>query len=222
MGGRPRALGGCVGAFLPGFAAMAIPLLIERWLGHDARIVRGVAEFGFMVWLAWRWRKSPAAGQFVRAALAAGQELIRRRPLTDEQLRVGAPVGAALIAVASFPAAFVAMVAIAGPGANGVALPPVPDARSQIWGIAIVLVLLAGAIDYRFGAGTTARALTASGFTAKSVGISIALAALPALLTLGHIGSRFFWLVLLAAEVAWFFIGFLLGMVRAQRRRVRG
>jgi ribosomal protein L7/L12 len=145
----------------------------------------------------------------------------RARALVDtaEKLHARAPVGAGLFAVASFPAAIIALVA--APRAGGLTLPPPADARLQLWCIGAIAVVAVLATDGWLGFGVSLRALATDGFTAGVAGWTIALAAAPALMIIWPVHVRAVWLTVGAALLVWSFGGLFVGSAVCEARKRR-
>jgi hypothetical protein len=140
---------------------------------------------------------------------------------SPDKLHAAAPRAAGFAALGSFPAVFLALAATGSFDSNGVYLPPVADARWQLWCIAIAVVGTFVALGYWLGLGTCVRALASDGFTTAAVAASIALAATSPLMIFWLVESRSAWLAVMAAQLAWPFAGFILAATVFGRRKRR-
>lgn len=170
-------------------------------------------------WAALGVRKVRRGGELVRDVLRQRRQRDRARVDSAGKLRAEAPLAAGYVAVTSFPAVFLALVATRTLGAKGVYLPPAADARWQLWCIAIAAVGAVVALDCWLGLGTCARALGDGGFTAATVGVTIALAATSPLMIFWPVGSRPAWLAVMVAQFSWPFAGAMLGAAVSGRRK---
>lgn len=191
------------------------------WLQRHLGILAGAGTSAAVVALAGWLLRLRRGGRTVWQVLAARRAAARHRMRAPQQVQVSAPSGAALLAVATWPAAILTLVATVGPGAAGVRLPPAWDAWCQLVVIGVVAVAIAAGAGWWLGAGVAARTLAADGFTLASAGCSLLLSALPALLILGRVESRVLWLTLQAAQFAWILGGALAGAAVAGRRKRR-
>ena len=113
-------------------------------------------------------RKVRRGGEPVRDVLRQRRQRARARLDSAGKFHAEAPLGAGYVALASFPAVLLALVATRSFGVKGVYLPPATDARWQLWCIAAAVVGTVVALDYWFGLGTCARALATDGLTAAT------------------------------------------------------
>lgn len=166
-------------------------------------------------------RKVHQSGETVSAVVAERRGLARARVDSPEKVHASAPVAAGFVALASWPAVILALVATRYFGAKGVYLPPEGDARIQFWSIAVAVLGAVVALDYWFGLGTTARTLTTDGFAGTTVGATLAMAALPSLMIFREVESRPAWIGLIVAQFCWSFAGVFLGGIVSKRRKKR-
>ena len=166
-------------------------------------------------------RKVRRGGEPVREVLRQRRQRARARLDSAGKFHAEAPLAAGYVALASFPAVFLALVATRSFGVKGVYLPPATDARWQLWCIAATVVGAVIALDCWFGLGTCARALATDGFTAPTVGVTTALAATSPLMIFWQVGSRPAWLAVMAAQFSWPFAGVMLGAAVSGRRKRR-
>jgi large subunit ribosomal protein L7/L12 len=153
------------------------------------------------------------------AVLVRRRQRARARLRSAAQLHAEAPVAAGFAALFSFPAVILALVATPSQ-ARAVYLPPVADARWQLWCIAIALVAGVVAVDCWLGLGTCARAVATDGFSAGLIGLTVTLAAMPPLMIFWSVESRPAWLGLIAVQFCWPFAGVFWGhAVTARRKR---
>lgn len=213
--------------FLIQVAALAVSTAMVHvaWLGAEklwsvqpAALVVLVAAVAVAI-TALGVRRVHRGGSTVRGALLQRRMLARARVDTAEKLHARAPVGAGLFAVSSFPAAILALVA--APYAGGLNLPPVADARVQLWCIAAVVSIAVVATDSWLGLGVSLRALATDGFTAAVVGWTIALAAIPALMIIWPVHARAVWLTVAVALLVWSFGSLFLCRAAFERRKRR-
>ena len=113
-------------------------------------------------------RKVRRGGEPVRDVLRRRRQRARARLDSAGKFHAEAPLGAGYVALASFPAVLLALVATRSFDVKGVYLPPATDARWQLWCIAAAVVGTVVALDYWFGLGTCARALATDGLTAAT------------------------------------------------------
>jgi hypothetical protein len=166
-------------------------------------------------------RKVRRGGEPVRNVLLQRRQRARARLDSAGKLRAEAPLAAGYVALASFPAVLLALVATRSFGAKGVYLPPGADARWQLWCITVAMAGAVVALDYWLGLGTCVRALAADGFTAATVGVTTALAVTSPLMIFWQVGSRPAWLGVMAAQFSWPFAGLMLGAAVSGRRKRR-
>lgn len=169
-------------------------------------------------------RQVRRGGEPVRDVLRQLRQLRQRaraRLDSADKFHAEAPLGAGYVALASFPAVLLALVATRSFGVKGVYLPPATDARWQLWCIAAAVAGAVVVLDYWFGLGTCARALATDGFTAATFGVTTALAATSPLMIFSQVGSRPAWLAVMAAQLSWPFAGVMLGAAVSGRRKRR-
>jgi hypothetical protein len=206
-------------------AALRYPLawsawiLAAAWSAQHGAVLAAAASLAAIAAVAWRVRRIRRGGQTVRGLAAQRRALARSRLDDAGKLRASTPIAAGLAALASFPAAILALAATGSFGAKGVTLPPASDARWQLWIIVIAALGAVAAIDCWLGAGTTVRALAADGYSTASVAGTVALAALPSLLVFGRVEARPAWLAVIAVQFGWMLGGPLLGGIVAGRRQ---
>jgi hypothetical protein len=164
-------------------------------------------------------RRVHRGGEPLLATLIQGRQRARARVDSAAKLRAVAPLVAGALALCSFPAVLLALVATGSFGARGVDLPPVADPRCQLWCIAIAAAGIVVALDCWVGFGTCARALAGDGFTVALVGITVALAAASPVMILLQVESRPAWLTVMALQFTWLVAGAILGTAVSQRRK---
>jgi len=190
----------------------------SMWSGYGAVFAVPVAAVA-VVTAARRVRRVHGNGDTVRGVVLRRRELARGRVDSAGKLHAQAPVAAALFALTSLPAAFLALVA--APSAGGVDLPPAADARLQLWCIAAVVLAAVVGVDCWHGLGISVRALATDGFTLAAVGFTVALAAASPLMIFHHVESRADWLGVAVAQLLWSIAGFFLCALVCERRKVR-
>ena len=197
----PVVLGDGLGAFGVPFA-FRIPALF-------------IGTFAFALF--WRRRRG---AEPLCVALPQARRRALARVDTLAKLHAEAPLAVGGVTLCSFPAVFLALVATPF-GARGVHLPPIADARWQLWGIGIALAVIVVALDCVLGLGTCARALARDGSSCTLLAATVALAVLSPSMVYWRVESRPAWLAVIAAQFVWPFIGFFLGGMATGSRRTR-
>jgi large subunit ribosomal protein L7/L12 len=188
------------------------------WSGYGAvYAVTAAAVAG--VAIAPRVRRVHRRGDTLRGILLRRRQAAQARVDSADKLHAQAPVGAAVFALASFPAAILALVA--APRAGGLDLPPAADARLQLLCVAAVVLAAVIGVDCWYGFGISVRALATDRFTSAAVGFTVALAAASPLMIFYHVDSRAAWLAVAVTQWSWCFAGFFLCAVVSERRNRR-
>jgi hypothetical protein len=166
----------------------------------------------------WKVRRN---GEHVGAFLLRKLRRARERVDSPAKLRVEKPLAVSGAVMCSFPAVILALVATQSFGAKGVHLPPVADARWQLWYIGIAVAGTVVVLDCLLGLGTCVRALARDGFSSALLAVTVALAALSPSMVFWRVEWRPAWLAVMVAQFVWPFAGGFVGAIVSGRRKRR-